>query len=60
MNCEMVVILVFFLHNGCLVHKFIGELYLAFVVALNAALVEHLQGQLGVLLADQSLGVNHA
>lgn len=60
MDGEMVMILVFFLHDGGLVHKFIGELYLAFVVALDATFVEHLQCQLRVLLANQSFGVNHA
>ena len=39
-----VVILVFLLHDGGLIHQLVGELYLALVVALDAALVEHLEG----------------
>jgi hypothetical protein len=37
---EVVVVLVLLFHDGGLVHEFVGELDLAFVVAFYAALVE--------------------
>lgn len=42
LDSQVIVIFVFFLHDGSLVHQLIGKFDLAFIVALNTAFIEHL------------------